>query len=322
MIVQKETVQKEVPIESIKSSPFRRLKEFPLNEGKIEKMRSSIRRTGLWPNIQARKVGDDYELAAGHHRVEAARREKMKVVGLNVGNYDDATMLAMMAADNDEAWDMNPSFILETVKGAKSFFEKGLIPPTSAVKHKCFLKESDIEHWIHTFLDWPRHRVTEALAQLAAIEKGTLASGAIKHLPSEHAAVKFTQAVKKAASVGQPISAKQQVAAAKQMKQSRRNIDVPLPQPRRKPFKIEFEDKEEEETVKRLAAQVNLSRKLAQVRCENRDQQRKLALEIVNTGYKALSQVAHPDKGGSESQQQNLNVTVRWLRKIIEVSSI
>jgi hypothetical protein len=91
---------------------------------------------------------------------------------------------------------------------------------------------------------------------------------------------------------------------------------------RKKPPKFEFEDKEEEEAVKRLIEQVHLSEKLAKVRYQNEEQQRKLALEIVNIGYKALSHVAHPDKGGSESQQQNLNVTVSWLRQLIEESSI
>ena len=74
-------------------------------------------------------------------------------------------MLKMMAADNDDAYSVTPSFIIETIRAAKSFIYNKIQPAGADRKKVCYKDESPILHDIHKFLDWPRHRVQVALAQ-------------------------------------------------------------------------------------------------------------------------------------------------------------
>src|ERR1035438_9783646 len=99
--------------------------------------RSSISRTDFWGNVVARERNGCYELAYGHHRIEAARRAlgKAASVPIIVLELDDAYMLQMMAADNDDAYAIMPGFILEVVRAAKSFVENGSTVGTGP--HRC-----------------------------------------------------------------------------------------------------------------------------------------------------------------------------------------
>jgi len=119
-----------VKISSIRPSPFRKLDRYPLDEIKIAKLASSIKRNRFWGNVVARKSAQGYELAFGHHRVEAARRvfgdeAEIKIL---VTDLTDAQMLQFMAADNDEIFNLSPGFVLEVVEAAIRFLEKDLSP--------------------------------------------------------------------------------------------------------------------------------------------------------------------------------------------------
>jgi hypothetical protein len=115
---------------SIRPNPFRQLDRYPLDEAKITKLVSSIKRNRFWGNVVARKSVHGHELAFGHHRVEAARRiygneAEIKIL---VGNLSDAQMLQFMAADNDEVFNLSPGFVLEVVGATIQFLEKDLTP--------------------------------------------------------------------------------------------------------------------------------------------------------------------------------------------------
>jgi len=73
-------------------------------------------------------------------------------------------------------------------------------------------------HAIHTFLSWPQKRVQNALAQLAAINdaKGGLSRAAIEHCPNQEAAETLHLEVKKAKSIGKPLTEKAQLRFVKQ----------------------------------------------------------------------------------------------------------
>ena len=92
----------------------------------------------------------------------------------------------MMAADNDDAYNITPAFILETVGAAKLVVEIRLDAAASR-RNLCFPKESPLAHEIHEFLDWPSDRVRESLAQLNAIEDKdkTLSRDAVEMLPNQ-----------------------------------------------------------------------------------------------------------------------------------------
>jgi len=90
-----------------------------------------------------------------------------------------------MAADNDDAYNLTPAFILETVAAAREFITtsgKSNVAPSSRTKGP------DLDEKIASFLAWPPKRVKNALAQLHAIEEGELSKKAVESLPTIHAA--------------------------------------------------------------------------------------------------------------------------------------
>lgn len=208
------TIHKEVSLSEVQPNPFRRLDLYPLDKLKIIKLRSSIGRTDFWENVVARSIGGHYEIAYGHHRIEAARQQlgKSAKVSLIVRDLDDEIMLKMMAADNDDAYNLTPGFILETVAAARDFVSKGDVTPTS--KHSP-TGGADLDLRISKFLAWPRERVKYALAQLHAIDDGELSKQAVEELPTIHAATVLHRHVKKAREAGKPIARSEQVQIAK-----------------------------------------------------------------------------------------------------------
>ena len=129
-------------------------------------------------------------------------------------DLDDEAMLKIMAADNDDAYNLVPSFILETVLAAKSFLSN---KPDSMTGHGklCHSHETKEAHRIHTFLSWPRTRVEDALAQLAAIDRKELSQEAVRTVPTVKAASTLQREVKKARNAERPMSHEEQVQIAR-----------------------------------------------------------------------------------------------------------
>ena len=133
----------------------------------------------------------EFQLAFGHHRVEAARRvygdeAEIKIL---VADLSDAQMLQFMAADNDEVFNLSPSFILEVVEAAIRFLEKDLTPsPVKAMGGNLPVMargEGELASRIAKFLNWPWHRVATAVAALRSIRAGRLSAQAATIIPSQ-----------------------------------------------------------------------------------------------------------------------------------------
>src|SRR6185437_6660045 len=93
--------------------------------------------------------------------------------------------------DNDDAYNLTPAFILETVAAAKGFLEGN---GTKTV-HNVMDKRRGLGPQISDFLAWPVMRIETALAQLHAIEEGKLSKQAVEELPTIHAATVLHRAV-------------------------------------------------------------------------------------------------------------------------------
>jgi hypothetical protein len=72
----------------------------------------------------------------------------------------------MIAADNDDAYNLTPAFILETVEVAREFVAKQ--SPGNVTRNNGH--DAVIAPKVAAFLAWPQERVKHALAQLAAFE--------------------------------------------------------------------------------------------------------------------------------------------------------
>jgi hypothetical protein len=122
----------EAPINAIAINPYRRLHSYPYIERKIEALRRSITDVGLWPSVMARPMDGDrlwkYELAFGHHRVEAARRLKLANISLIVEALTDKQMLQYMGRENLE--DYNAVFLIQ-LESWEAGIKSGLLPDRS-----------------------------------------------------------------------------------------------------------------------------------------------------------------------------------------------
>jgi ParB-like chromosome segregation protein Spo0J len=111
----------QVPTTSIDANPFRLLAVYPYVETKVASLVRSIADVGLWPSVIARRSGDRYQIAFGHHRIEAARQAKLDEVALIIEDLSDKQMLEYMGRENME--DFNAEFLvmLESWEAATAY---------------------------------------------------------------------------------------------------------------------------------------------------------------------------------------------------------
>ena len=110
-----------VPMDAIDANPFRRLGDYPYVERKIDALKRSIEDVGLWEGVIARKNGNRYEIAFGHHRIEAARQLGETGVPMIVRELDDEQMLQFMGRENLEDYNADFLTMFETWEAAAIF---------------------------------------------------------------------------------------------------------------------------------------------------------------------------------------------------------
>jgi ParB-like chromosome segregation protein Spo0J len=120
-----------VALKDLEPNPYRHIENYQYDEEKIERLHASFSESGFWDgSIQVRqhptKAGK-YQLAFGHHRIEAARRAGMDSVGVIVAPRDDATMIRMMANENAEEFKHSPLVTQETIGAVIEAYGKGKI---------------------------------------------------------------------------------------------------------------------------------------------------------------------------------------------------
>ena len=110
------------PLDLIDPNPHRRLGDYPYIERKIKSLMKSYADVGMWPGgVIARRVGDRYEIAFGHHRKEAARRSGMQTIALTVMKLTNEQMLNYMGRENMEDFNSDFLVMLETWEAGHQF---------------------------------------------------------------------------------------------------------------------------------------------------------------------------------------------------------
>lgn len=110
-----------IDIEQVDANPFRRLREYPYVERKVEALMRSIRDVGLWEGVIGRQSGNRVQIAFGHHRVEAARRSSLQQINVIVRDLGDDEMLGFMGRENMEDYNSDFLTMLETWEAAVEF---------------------------------------------------------------------------------------------------------------------------------------------------------------------------------------------------------
>lgn len=87
-------------LSKIVPNPWRDFELYPIDSDQVDRLVRSIGSTGFWVGVQVRRRGKVYQLAAGHHRVEAARKSGLTNVNAEVLDLDDDQMLRILTAEN------------------------------------------------------------------------------------------------------------------------------------------------------------------------------------------------------------------------------
>lgn len=108
-----------IALRDLEPNPYRHIEKYQIDPEKIARLRASYAESGFWDgSIQARphpKKAGKYQIAFGHHRIAAAKDDRMIEVGVVVANRDNATMLRMMASENAEEFKHSPLVTQETI---------------------------------------------------------------------------------------------------------------------------------------------------------------------------------------------------------------
>lgn len=129
-----------VTLSQVHPNPHRDMDRYPILEEKIDRLQESIQSTGFWENIIARPTQDGVELAYGHHRLEALRREfpPDHEIEIIVRDLTDSEMLKIMARENDEAYHSTAWAAMETVRAVVLAYAGGVVdlerPPEKTKK--------------------------------------------------------------------------------------------------------------------------------------------------------------------------------------------
>ncbi len=111
-------------LDRIVPNPFRMLDKYPYREEKLVALQSSIEETGFWAGVIARRNGDEFQLAFGHHRVEAARLVGLKTVPLIIQDLTDERMLQLMARENLDDYRASFLVLLTTWEAATDYLSR------------------------------------------------------------------------------------------------------------------------------------------------------------------------------------------------------
>src|SRR5215471_4747405 len=120
-----------VSLSAIEPNPYRRVEKYPLDEEKIQGLMASFENSGFWDgSIQARahpRKKSKYQIAFGHHRIEAAKRAGIGAVGLVISDRTDESMLRMMADENREEFCSDVRVTIETLAAVIEAYGRGEI---------------------------------------------------------------------------------------------------------------------------------------------------------------------------------------------------
>jgi hypothetical protein len=123
-----------VAVSQLRPNPFRELDDYPIDRDKVDKLKESISETGFWGTIVARKNGNAFEIAFGHHRQVAlvelqqegviGKSEKVDII---VRDLTNEQMIQLMARENLEEWGTNAYIEAQTVESTIRAYGAGEI---------------------------------------------------------------------------------------------------------------------------------------------------------------------------------------------------
>jgi ParB family chromosome partitioning protein len=116
-----------VGLDQIKPNPWRDFGLFPIDQDHVEGLKQSIGRHDFFGGIKARERDGFFEIAFGHHRVEAARLAGLTSIEILVGDISDDDMLNLMVTENGQQRGSSPGAMMNEVAAVTRRLIEGLL---------------------------------------------------------------------------------------------------------------------------------------------------------------------------------------------------
>jgi len=207
-----------VKIRDLVANPYRNIADYPIDKEKVDLLVKSFKQTGFWGNIVARKVGNKYQIAFGHHRLAALAKAfgKNGLVPVVIEAMSNLVMLQRMAAENLEEYGKSSAFVeMETIEQTIAAYGRGEIelpkvPVKTNKKDIRYDAKSDLLHpytksSVAEVLDWtskrqsggmqPDYKCKVAFDMLDAIEAGIVTRKDLHNLKRQQADEIVSQAM-------------------------------------------------------------------------------------------------------------------------------
>lgn len=112
-----------IALKDLKPNPFRNFDLYPIFPEWIEQLKDSIKQTGYWNGFCVREHNGEYQIAYGHHRLEAAKQVYGESYEIDVEPEEmtDSMMRARMFRENVRNEAQDSAVILHDIEVAKKF---------------------------------------------------------------------------------------------------------------------------------------------------------------------------------------------------------
>jgi hypothetical protein len=140
-----------IALDRLDPNPYRNLIDYPWIETKLEQLQYSIADVGMWEGVIARPHGDRFQLAFGHHRVEAARRNGLHEIPIIIKDLTEQQMMQYMGRENGDDYRSDFLIMLNTWEGAVDYNkskEKGSGAPDLSVYEP--INVAELLGWVRT----------------------------------------------------------------------------------------------------------------------------------------------------------------------------
>lgn len=124
-----------VELASLKPNPYRDFVVDPIEPEAVDRLTASIEEDGFWGGVVCRRINGNVEIAAGHHRVQAAMQAGMTAADVFVGDLDDPAMIRVYARENATQRGNTSTAVAGTVASAIRFLAKAVLTGTFAWNH-------------------------------------------------------------------------------------------------------------------------------------------------------------------------------------------
>ena len=126
-----------IALKDLKANPYKKhINGGILNPSKINLLEESINKDGFWDNIICRRSNGHYEIAYGHHRVEAAKNVlgKNHEVDVPCKPLTEEAMVRILGSENCMQNEEYAIYQVDQVLLAKKFLEENSVHAADAVK--------------------------------------------------------------------------------------------------------------------------------------------------------------------------------------------